>query len=56
MKLRKWFENLLLIIFSISFIFCGAEHNNIKIFIISKLIAMVLMATSGYLLIKNIDR
>jgi hypothetical protein len=51
MKMKKWFEVLVEIIFMISIILGASDFSNLGVFIISKIVAIILIISTGYLLI-----
>lgn len=54
-KLRSWAEYTLVGINFTSLLFMGGDSDNLKVFIIGHLIALVVFLLSGYALIKNIN-
>lgn len=54
-KLRKWVKVVLKVIFGLSLLIGASDCQDTKLFIISHIVAGVLMITSGYALIKNME-
>lgn len=54
-KLKNWAEYTLVGINFTSLLFMGGDAEDLKVFIIGHLIALVVFLLSGYALIKNIN-
>lgn len=54
-RLRKWVVYTLRVIFVLSFIVGGSDCEDMKIFVISHLVATATLCLSGYVLIKNMN-
>lgn len=51
-KLKNWVVNLILITQCVLFIFLGAECNNLKIYLLSKIIIFIIMIINHLILYK----
>lgn len=48
--MRKWFENLILVIGSLAFLIVASECDSLLVLIVSHLIAIIILAFVGYML------
>lgn len=53
LKFKQWVVNTLVIINFIAIMFMCAEHDDMTLFILSKLIAVLIFAFNNYLLFKH---
>lgn len=54
-RLKRWVVNLIGVVNFTSLLLLGSEANNLSVFIIGHIIALVVFIISAYILIKNIN-
>lgn len=54
-KLKKWVVWLLRILFILAFIVAASDGGTMEQFVISHIIAGIILMSSGYILIKNME-
>ena len=54
-KLKKWVKVVLKIMFVLAFLVGASDCQDTKVFVISHIIAGLIMVLSGYILVKNME-
>lgn len=54
-KLKRWVKNILKVFCALAMLVGASECENLKVFLISHILAALVLTISGYLLIKNME-